>query len=105
MTTVAFKIINAGSYLSVVSGKLPFSSIENGVLVMRSRLDASAPLNDHLVWLWGFLQHERRVLKTAVAGGATLICECSTSKGGIRILPNGAELLHLLGAELVLDVK
>jgi hypothetical protein len=27
----------------------------------------SAPLNDHLVWLWGILQHERRYLKSLPA--------------------------------------
>jgi hypothetical protein len=105
MAKVALKIINAGSSASVLKGRLPFSVVEKGEIIIRSQLEQSVPLNDHLVWLWGLLQHERRVLKTAVGGGAKIICECSVSKGSIHILPNGAELLHLLGAELLLEVK
>jgi hypothetical protein len=105
MTKVVLKILNAGSSTSVLKGRLPFSSVENGEIIVHSQLGQSTPLNDHLVWLWGFLKHERRVLKTAVEGGAKIICECSASKGSIRVLPNGAELLHLLGAELWLEVK
>jgi len=105
MTNVTLKVIGAGPYASVVAEKLPFATLENGEVVMRSRLDSDAPLNDHLVWLWGFLKHERRAFKTAIEGGAKVVCECSSSKGCIRVLPNGAELLHLLGAELVLEVK
>ncbi|MDE2598506.1 MAG: hypothetical protein KGL40_02670 [Rhodocyclaceae bacterium] len=105
MTKVALKVINAGAYAEVVREKLPFSSVENGIVVMRSQLDASAPLNDHLVWLWGLVQHQRRVLKTAVESGAQIVCECSAQKGSVHVLPNGAEMLHLLGAELSVEVK
>jgi hypothetical protein len=105
MAKVALKIINAGLSASVLKERLPFSSVKNGEIIIYSQLDSSVPLNDHLVWLWGLLKHERRVLKTAVGSGAKIICECSVSKGSIRVLPNGAELLHLLGAELLLEVK
>ena len=105
MTKVAFKVIGAGAYAKTVHAKLPFSSIEDGIVVVRSALDSNAPLNAHLVWLWGMVQHQRRVLKTAVAGGARIVCECVVPKGPVQILPNGEEMLHLLGAELLLEAK
>ena len=105
MTRVALKISGAGTYAETVRSKLPFSKVEEGSVVVRSQLAAGAPLNDHLVWLWGMVKHERRVLKTAVAGGATISCECVVPKGPVQLLPNGAEMLHLLGAELLLEAK
>lgn len=105
MTRVAFKVIGAGAYAKMVHTKLPYSSIEDGVVVVWSRLESTALLNEHLVWLWGMVQPERRVLKTAVAGGARIVCECIVPRGRVQILPNGAEMLHLLGAELLLEAK
>ncbi len=84
---------------------LPFSGVEQGNVVVRSQLGEEVPLNDHLVWLWGMVKHERRMLKSAAASGATLTCECKVPKGQVRLLPNGAEMLLLLGTELNLEAK
>jgi hypothetical protein len=105
MTRVILKISRAGTYAEVLRLKLPFSSLEEGNVLVRSQLGEAAPLNDHLVWLWGMLKHERRILKSAAASGATITCECKVPKGHVRLLPNGAEMLHLLGAELNLEAK
>lgn len=105
MTTVALKVLDAGTYSETVRAKLPFATIENGVVVVRSQLGAHESLNAHLVWLWGMLKHERRILKSAVAGGARIVCECVVPKGPVQVLPNGAELLHLLGAELLVEAR
>jgi hypothetical protein len=51
------------------------------------------------------LKHERRKLKSLAASGASLVCRYRTKRGEIHILPNGAEMLHLLGVELVVAVK
>src|SRR5690349_440099 len=98
MTRVALRISGAGPYAETLRSKLPFSKVENGSVVVRSELAPGMPLNEHLVWLWGIVKHERRVLKTAVASGASISCECVVSKGSVQLLPNGAEMLHLLGA-------
>ena len=105
MTRVALRISGAGTYAETVRSKLPFSKVEGSSVVVRSQLAEEVPLNEHLVWLWGMLKHERRVLKTAVASGATISCECVVPKGPLQLLPNGAEMLHLLGAELRLEAK
>jgi hypothetical protein len=103
MTHVLLKITSAGSYASVVQGKLRASRIENGTVLLPSGMPESATLSEHLVWLWGSIKHERRVLKTAVAGGAKIVCECKVPRGVVHLLPNAAEMLHLIGAELVLE--
>jgi hypothetical protein len=105
MTKVAFKVLDAGAYSEAVRAKLPFATVEDGVIVLRSGLGSNEPLNAHLVWLWGMLKHERRVLKSAVAGGARIVCECVVPKGPIQVLPNAAEFLHLLGAELLVEAR
>jgi hypothetical protein len=105
MTQVALRVENAGTYGDVVQSKLAFCRIEDGVVVVRSQLAETEPLNEHLVWLWGIVKHERRVLQSAVAAGARIICECTVPKGKVCLRANGAELIHLLGAELVLNAK
>ena len=105
MTSVALKIYEAGTYSEVVRSKLPFSRIENGTVVLSSQLGSEASINEHLVWLWGMVKNERRVLKSAVDSGARITCECSVQKGPIRLLANASEMLHLLGAELLLQIK
>jgi hypothetical protein len=105
MTQVALKVENTGSYGDVVQSRLAFSRMEDGIVVIRSQLAETEPLNEHLVWLWGIVKHERRVLQSAVAAGARIVCECTVPKGKIRLRANGAELIHLLGAELVLNAK
>jgi hypothetical protein len=103
MNRATFKVEGAGPYAAIVQSKLRGSKIEGGTVVLQSQLEDSASLNEHLVWLWGMLKHERRVLKQAAAGGAKLVCECSVSGGSVHVLPNGAEMLHLLGAELTVE--
>jgi len=103
MTRVELRVHNAGAHAETVRGKLPFAILEKGAVVVRSQLGPEVPLNDHLVWLWGMLQHERRVLKSATSAGARIVCECVVPRGPITVMPNGAEMLHLLGVELLLQ--
>ena len=86
--------------------RLPFAVIEHGDIVLRSPLEPSVPLNDHLMWLWMILDIKRKPLKNLQQqGGAKMICRCKVPKGCVRILPNAATMLHLLELELVLEVR
>jgi len=105
MNKVTLKIENAGSYAKALQSKLPFSKVDNGSVVIYSQIDGNEPVNSRIVWLWGMVHNERRALKNAISHGAEIICECIVRKGTIHILPNAAEMFHLLGAELVLKVK
>jgi hypothetical protein len=100
MSRVTFMVTGLGTQLLSAQARLPLLQSKDGSLVLESPLPEETALNDHLVWLWGMLKHERRKLKSFAASGAKLVCRCRRSKGSIYLLPNGAEMLHLLGAEL-----
>jgi hypothetical protein len=86
-----------------IQSRLGFGKIERGEVVIPSLLREVPELNDHLVWFWGQLKHKRRALKQLRARGCEIICRCSASRGPIIIRPNGAEMLHLLEVELVIE--
>lgn len=102
MTTATFVI--AGASNPDLRAQLPFAVAGTGRLVVHSQLPPEASLNEHLVWLWGVLGHSRRALKRFQTEGAELKCLCRVSKGPVSIQPNGAEMLHLLGCELVVEI-
>ena len=103
--TTASLVITGHNHPESVQSKLKFSALHGRDVIIRSALGTDASLNEHLVWLWGLVKHERRVLKKVAAEGARIVCSCRVPKGEIRLLPNAAEMLHLLGAELILDTK
>jgi hypothetical protein len=105
MNAAAVRFIDASARAEAIRAKIAGIEIERGDLVLRSRLAPDQPLNDHLVWLWGMLKHQRRYLKNIQSQGISVVCECEVPRGSVRILPNGAEMLHLLGIELVLEAR
>ena len=104
MTSVAIRFIGSSPRAEAIKARIAFAEIERGDVVLRSRLASDRPLNEHIVWLWGILKPHRRFLKTHGLQGNGIVCECEVSRGSIHLLPNGAEMLHLLGIELVLKV-
>lgn len=105
MTIAEVRVSGLSNRRESIRERLAGSVIERGDVVIRSQLEPSKPLNEHLVWLWGTLKHERRFLKTLQQEGGKLTCRCKVSKGDILLLPNAAEMLHLLGMELVLETR
>jgi hypothetical protein len=102
MTTATFVITGASN--PGLRAQFPSAVAEAGRLLVQSQLSPEASLNEHLVWLWGMLNHNRRALKRFQAEGAEFKCLCRVKKGPISVQPNGAEMLHLLGCELVVEV-
>ncbi len=105
MTIAAIRFIGASARAEAICAKIAAIEIGRGDLVLRSRLAADRPLNEHLVWLWGMLKHQRRYLKNLQLQGIRVVCECEVPHGSVHILPNSAEMLHLLGIELVLETR
>jgi hypothetical protein len=105
MNAAAVRFIGASTGAEAIRAKVAGIEIERGDLVLRSRLAPDQPLNDHLVWLWMTLKQQRRYLKSLQLQGIRMICECAVPRGSIHILPNSAEMLHLLGIELVIDAS
>jgi hypothetical protein len=105
MKKVALRISRLPNEAAGLRKRLPFSVAEGQQIVLESALPPDAPLNDHLVWIWGMLKHERRYLKSLQSEGASFTVVAPFRTGGIEIKPNGAELLHLLGVTLTIGAK
>ena len=105
MTSAEVRLSGVSDRKESIREQLAWSVIERGDVVLRSPLDPSESLNAHLVWLWSSLNHERRFLKNIQQCGGKLVCHCKVPKGKTHLLPNAAEMLHLLNMELVLEVK
>jgi len=105
MTAAEVRVSGLTNRKEYIRERLAGAVIEQGDVVVRSPLDSSKPLNEHLVWLWGMLKHQRRFLKNLQQEGGKLTCRCTVPKGGVTLLPNAAEMLHLLEMELVLEVR
>jgi hypothetical protein len=102
MPTVTLRISNLPSQAAASRKTLAFASLEGNDIVLKSQLDSRVSLNDHLVWLWGIVQGERRYLKSLQAEGAIISVKASGNTDPIELKPSGAEMLHLLGATLVI---
>jgi len=100
MGRVLLRITNVANRAATISQLLPFAVAENQECLLRSPLAENATLNDHLVWLWGTLDLNRRKLKSLQADGACLIFKARGFRGDLEIDPNGAMPLHLLNASL-----
>jgi hypothetical protein len=105
MSSVEIRITGLSNRTDSIRERLPFALVEDGDVVIRSRLEPSQPLNDHLVWLWNMLKHQRRFLKNLQREGGKLKCHAKVSKGSVHLLPNATEMLHLLEMELVLETR
>lgn len=100
MPSVSLRITHLPSDASAKRKPLPFARVEASSIVIDSQIPSDRPLNEHLVWLWGMLQNERRHLKALQAEGARVTVSVIGARPPIEIAPNGAEMLHLLGATL-----
>ena len=105
MATVTLLITGLSNEGSALRKALPFASVAGSVVTIPSPLPANAMLNDHLVWLWGVLKCERRYLKSLQAEGAVMTVHAKGFRGQLEIRANGAELMHLLPAMLIIDLK
>jgi hypothetical protein len=105
MTTAEVRLSGVSDRKESIREQLAWSVIERGDIVIRSALDPSEPLNAHLVWLWTSLQGKRRFLRSLQECGGKLVCHCKVPKGRTHLLPNAAQMFHLLEMELVLEVK
>ena len=105
MVSATFRIVGVPERASSIRERLPFSVVVRGDVEVSSRISTDLPLNDHLVWIWGMLKGHRRFLASIKANGGRFECVCRIPRGAVHLLPNAAEMLHLLGAELILEAK
>jgi hypothetical protein len=103
MVSVALRITDLPNVATATRKSLPFAQVEGTSITIKSQLAGDLPLNDHLVWLWGMLHNERRYLKALQAEGGRITVDVTDARPPIEIKPNGAEMLHLLGATLTVS--
>jgi hypothetical protein len=105
MTVAEVRVSGLSNRNETIRERLPGAIIERGDVVLRSPLEPSKSLNEHLVWLWGMLRHQRKFLKNLQQEGGKLTCRCEVPIGKVRLLPNAAEMLHLLEMEIVIKAR
>ena len=103
MFRVELQITGLPSVASATRKSVAFAKIEGTSITIESQLGSDLPLNDHLVWLWGVLHNERRHLKALQTEGGKITVRVTGARMPIEIKPNGAEMLHLLGATLIVS--
>lgn len=103
MLSVTLRITDLPNEASATRKSLPFAQVEGTSITVKSQLGGDVPLNDHLVWLWGMLHNERRYLKALQTEGGKISVHVTGALVPIEIKPDGAEMLHLLGATLTVS--
>jgi hypothetical protein len=99
---VVFEITRLPNAVAGARKSLPFAKMTSDGIAIVSQLDSNATVNEHLVWLWGMLSHERRYLKSLQSEGAALSVRVSGARFPIELRSNGAEMLHLLNTTLLI---
>jgi hypothetical protein len=97
---VVFEIAGLPNPAAGVRKSPPYAKVSSDGITIVSQLGPNATVNEHLVWLWGMLQHERRYLKSLQSEGAAVSVRVHGAGLPIEVRPNGAEMLHLLNATL-----
>ena len=87
---VVFEITRLPNAAAGVRKSLPFAKVSADGIAIVSQLDSNAGVNEHLVWLWGMLNFERRYLKSLQSEGAALSVRVSGARLPIELRPNGA---------------
>jgi len=70
--SVVFEITRLPNAAAGADKSLPFAKVTSDGIAIVSQFDSNATVNEHLVWLWGMLSHERRYLKSLQSEGAAL---------------------------------
>ena len=102
MFDVTLRITDLPSEASAKRKALPFAEVEGTSIIIKSSLAANQSLNEHLIFLWRAVRNERRYLKSLQSEGAKITVHVAGARKPIEIKPNSAEMLHLLGATLVI---
>jgi hypothetical protein len=103
MSHVELRISGGSSSLENICSRLNGSIKTREHVVFPSSLPISASLSDHLVWIWGALKHQRRLLKRFQSEGAKLEFVCLVAGKKIQLRANAAEMLHLIEADLTVE--
>jgi hypothetical protein len=92
---VEVRVISPGVRASSVTGEQRTWFVPDGEdLVFRSRLPDGASVSEHLKWLHGMLQFQRKHLRQLQEDGVNMVCRIGVRGRSLLIEPEALLLMH-----------
>ena len=78
---------------SIASG-VSFFQPDGDDMVFRSALSSETPVGEHLKWLYGMLQHHRKLFKQLDASGVSMVVAIRVHDRTLDLQPEALLLMH-----------
>jgi hypothetical protein len=92
---VEVRIISPGPRASSITAERASWFVPDGAdLVLQSRLEEETPVSDHLKWLQGVLQFQRKHLRNLQEDGVDMVCRIRVRCRTFSIEPEALLLMH-----------
>ena len=92
---VEVRIISPGPRACSITAERASWFVSDGAdLVIQSRLEQDTPVSDHLKWLYGVLQFQRKQLRTLQEDGVDMVCRIRVRCRIFSIEPEALLLMH-----------
>jgi hypothetical protein len=94
---VEVRIVKPGARASMfTSAQQPGFAPDGEDFVFQSRLEPDASVSEHLKWLYGILEFERKRLAKLQADGVEMVCRIRVRGRTLTIEPEALLLMHQL---------
>jgi hypothetical protein len=92
---VEVRIISPGPRASSFTAEGQTWFVADGAdLVFQSRLEQDVPVSDHLKWLHGMLEFQRKQMRTLQEDGVDMVCRIRVRGRTVSIEPEALLLMH-----------
>lgn len=92
---VEVRIVNPGERASTISGPLHMWFVPDGQdFVFTSKLPEDSSVSEHLKWLHGMLQFQRKRLRQLQENGVATVCRIRIRARSLEIEPEALLLMH-----------
>lgn len=100
---VEVRIVKPGPRASVFT---PVGFVHDGEdLVFRSRLEPDVSVSDHLKWMHGVLQWERKRWRKLQEEGVKMVCQIRAKERTVTIEPEALLLMHQLHLQMEISLN
>lgn len=77
-----------------IASRVSFFKPDGNDLVFPSWLAADKPIDEHLKWLYGMLQHERKFFRRLEASGVSIVVFIRSQNRELSLTPEALLLMH-----------
>jgi len=77
-----------------IASAVSFFQPDGDDLVFRSALPADQPVSEHLTWLYGMLQHQRKFFRQLEASGVSVVVSIRIHDRHLQLPPEALLLMH-----------